>query len=186
MISYLVNLVKCSLLALLSLASRLFCCGRRRRRHSDQLLAPLHTSATKLLDNVAGASNWGEDDWENCEVVVDRGAAPQHSMTTTDHIAAYRYKVAAERQPSVPEPEPEPDLFSDMEPEIRRQKKVFIGAPGGSGTAGQGSRLNAAAAEPSLSSGPELQDWSEEQQSSGWDEEEITDAALKQHRRAVR
>ena len=55
--------------------------------------------------------------------------------TTSDHIAAYRQQIAAVRQNSVPEEDQQPavDLFADMVPDIKRQRKVFLALPSNRG-----------------------------------------------------
>ena len=114
-----------------------------------------------------------------CEVVIDK------PKTTSDHIAAYRQQVTAVRQPSVPEeePEPEPDLFADMAPEIKRQRRIFVGKD--SPSQRQSSRLAAENIDPLITMGSELENWDEEGASRGWECEEMTEA-LRSHRKGKR
>lgn len=182
MLQCILSKIKSLLLGTLSLISRLLCCLRRRRRNSDPVipvsLNSASSSASRLVNEVAGATNWDDDDWDNCEVVIDK------PRTTSDHIAAYRQQVTAVRQISVPEPEPEPDLFADMAPDIRKQRKIFIGKD--SPSHGGSSRLTAENVDPLISLGSELENW-DEAGTRGWecDDEEMTEA-LKSHRKGKR
>ena len=102
MLQCILSKIKSLLLSALHLVSRLFCCLRRRRRSSDPVIpvsvaSSVSREASRLVNEVAGATNWDDDDWDNCEVVIDK------PRTTSDHIAAYRQTVTAVRQPSVPE-----------------------------------------------------------------------------------
>mgnify|MGYP001447432628 CR=1 FL=1 len=115
MLQCILSKIKSLLLSALHLVSRVFCCLRRRRRSSDPVIpvsvaSSVSREASRLVNEVAGATNWDDDDWDNCEVVIDK------PKTTSDHIAAYRQQVTAVRQPSVPEeePEPEPDPTEDQ------------------------------------------------------------------------
>merc|ERR1712059_25519 len=107
------------------------------RRGSDAGI-PVNISSSascpnQFMNEVAGGTNWEEDDWEACEVVIDRGDPAeggrnnvQIPRSTTDHIAAYRQAQHVARQKSE-EKEVESDLFSDMVPKIKKQKKIFVG-----------------------------------------------------------
>merc|ERR1719180_370910 len=104
---------------------------------------------------MAEGAHWGEDDWEACEVVIDRGDPTRSTSpprTTTDHISAYGQHMILAKQKSLEEAKEreegkaEQDLFSDMAPTIKRQKKVFVGERGGA--AEQGSRLRAVEHDP--------------------------------------
>ena len=185
MLQCILSKIKSLLLGTLSLISRLLCCLRRRRRNSDPVipvsLNSASSSASRLVNEVAGATNWDDDDWDNCEVVIDK------PRTTSDHIAAYRQQqVTAVRQISVPEPEePEPDLFADMAPDIRKQRKIFIGKNSPS-HGGSSSRLTAENGDPLISLGSELENWDEDG-TRGWecDDQEMHEA-LKSHRKGKR
>ena len=178
--------IKSLLLSALHLVSRLFCCFRRRRRSSDTVI-PVSVSssvtreASRLVNEVAGATNWDDDDWDNCEVVIDK------PRTTSDHIAAYREQMTAVRQTSVTEEvtEPEPDLFADMAPDIKRQRRIFVGKD--SPSQRQSSRLTAENIDPLITMGSELENWDEDGGSRGWecDTEEMTEA-LRSHRKGKR
>lgn len=164
MIAYLLNKIKSIILGVLHLINRIMCCIKKRRLSSDSGI-PLH------MDNGANKSSsfteetsWDEE-WDSCEVVVDNPSVPK---TTNDHIAAYRQHVAVARQKSVSEEkEVEPDLFSDMAPQIKKQKKVFVGKE--SPTQRQ-SRLSALNTDPIMTMGAELGNWGD--QNTGWDPED--------------
>ena len=186
MLYYIICRLKHLLLAVGSIFSKIFCCFRRRRRNSDSII-PVNVAktASNFINDVAGGTNWDYDDWDNCEIVIDK------PKTTQDHIAAYRHQVAV-RQNSAGLPEatePEVDLFAGMVPDIKKQRKVFVGQEGREDRGGQ-RRLSVASAEaaPLVSMGSELANWEEEESlnQQGWDcEEELSDA-LRSHRRAKR
>ena len=123
MIALLLNKFKSLLLGALDLLGSILCC-RKNMKHQSGI--PLHRSdSSSKLINDDGGTTWEDDDWDSCEVVVDKPNIPQ---TTSDHIAAYRQHVAVARQASATEEkEIEPDLFSDMAPSIKKQKKIFVG-----------------------------------------------------------
>ena len=182
MLQCILSKIKSLLLGTLSLISRLLCCLKRRRRNSDPVIPVSLNSASRLVNEVAGATNWDDDDWDNCEVVIDK-----KPRTTSDHIAAYREQMTAVRQTSVTEevPEPEPDLFADMAPDIKRQRRIFVGKD--SPSQRQSSRLTAENIDPLITMGSELENWDEEGASRGWecDTEEMTEA-LRSHRKGKR
>ena len=174
------------LLAIGGIFSKIFCCFRRRRRNSDSII-PVNVTktASNFINEVAGGTNWDDDDWDNCEIVIDKHQ-PQ-PRTTSDHIAMYRQQVAV-RQTSAQEEEkaePEVDYFTDMIPEIRRQRKVFVGKEKADGGPSRLSVVEVAAPAP-VSGGTELANW-EDGDTQGWDcqEDDLTDA-LRSHRRSRR
>ena len=84
MLQCLVSKLKSLLLGSLHLVSRLLCCLRRRRRSSDPVIpvsvdTSVSSTAARLVNEAAGATNWDNDDWDNCEVVIDK------PRTTSDH-----------------------------------------------------------------------------------------------------
>ena len=189
MLQCIVSKIKSLLLGTLNLVSRLLCCLRRRRRSSDPVIpvslgsaSSVTNAASRLVNEVAGATNWDDDDWDNCEIVIDK-----KPRTTSDHIAAYRQQVSAVRQISVPDQdqEPEPDLFADMAPDIKRQRKIFIGKDSPRSNKGS-SRLTAENVDPLITMGSELENWDEDG-NRGWecDDEEMHEA-LRSHRKAKR
>ena len=79
MLQCIVSKIKSLLLGTLNLVSRLLCCLRRRRRSSDPVIpvslgsaSSVTSSASRLVNEVAGATNWDDDDWDNCEIVIDK------------------------------------------------------------------------------------------------------------------
>ena len=134
-------------------------------------------SSSNFTNDVAEGSKWEDDDWDSCEVVVDKPNIPQ---TTSDHIAAYRQHVAVARQASVTEEkEQEQDLFSDMTPSIKKQKKIFVGKESPSQ---RNSRLTAQNIDPINTMGAELGNWGD--QNTGWEpeDEDIIDVMKEQKR----
>jgi len=141
-----------------------------------------NTSCDTLMNSMAEGAHWGEDDWEACEVVIDRGdptRSPSPPRTTTDHISAYRQHMILAKQKSEEAKEredaaAEQDLFSDMAPTIKRQKKIFVGEQrGGSGGAEQGSRLRAVEQDPLMCAGAELGSWEDgTSNTAGWQPED--------------
>lgn len=168
------NKLKSIFLGILNLIGRILCCVKKRRRSSDSGI-PVSTvsggqGCDSLLNSVAEASHWGEDDWDNMEVVIDKGdpTRGEEQRSTSEHISAYRHHQAAARQKSEEVLE-EPDLFSDMVPTIKKQKKVFIGqAP----RQEQGSRLKAVEQDPLVGLGAELGSWEEAGNPGGWEAED--------------
>ena len=187
MLYYIICKLKHLLLAVGSIFSKIFCCFRRRRRNSDSIIpVKVAKTASNFINEVAGGTNWDYDDWDNCEIVIDK------PKTTQDHIAAYRHQVAV-RQNSAEASETaeaEVDLFAGMAPAIKKQRKVFVGNERRDGSNGGQSRLSVANAEvaPLVSPGSELTNWEDEsQEQQGWDcEEEQLSDALRSHRRAKR
>ena len=187
MLYYIVCKLKHLLLAVGSIFSKIFCCFRRRRRNSDSII-PVNVAktASNFINDVAGGTNWDDDDWDNCEIVIDK------PKTTQDHIAAYRQQVTVRQNSAelAETAEPEVDLFAGMVPDIKRQRKVFVGSDRREGSGGGQSRLSVANAEatPLVSPGSELTNWEDESpEQQGWDcEEEQLSDALRSHRRAKR
>ena len=182
MIAYLLNKIKSVILGALNLISKILCCIKKRRRSSDLGIPVNNPNATSKFSNeVGGETNW--DDWDSCEVVIDKSNIPEAPKTTSDHIAAYRQHVAVARQNSVTEEEkPEEDLFSDMAPEIKKQKKVFVGKESPSQ---RQSRLSAQNVDPIITMGAELGNWGD--QNTGWEaeDEDLIDV-LKEQKKAKR
>jgi len=187
MLLCLIQKLKSLLLGTLNLISNILCCWKRRRRNSDSVIpVSVVNSASKLVNDVAGATNWDDDDWDSCEIVIDKH---RHSepRTTSDHIAAYRQQIAAVRQNSVPEEDQQPavDLFADMVPDIKRQRKVFVGKESPR-LRDVGSRLSAQNIDPLISMGADLENW-EESENAGWEcNDEEMNEALRSHRRGKR
>jgi len=181
MLACIINKLKSIILATLNLLSKILCCMKRRRRSSDAGI-PVKagsTSCDTLMNSMAEGAHWGEDDWEACEVVIDRGdptRSPSPPRTTTDHISAYRQHMILAKQKSLEEAKEreeaaEQDLFSDMAPTIKRQKKIFIGERNGGGE--QGSRLRAVEHDPLMSAGAELGTWEDgSSNTAGWQPED--------------
>ena len=140
-------------------------------------------SSSNFTNDVAEGSKWEDDDWESCEVVVDKSNIPEAPKTTSDHIAAYRQHVTVARQVSISEEkELEQDLFSDMAPEIKKQKKIFVGKESPSQ---RQSRLTAQNIDPIITMGAELGNWGD--QNTGWEaeDEDLIDV-LKEQKRVKR
>jgi len=178
MIAYLLNKLKSLILAVLDLFRKMICCIKRQRHNSG---IPLHNKpvASGFHKDMEDTS-WDNEGWDACEVVVDRVEIPAAPRTTSEHIAMYRQNVAVSRQKSVPDnEESEPDLFSDMTPQIKKQKKLFIGPKS---SVSEQSRLNIENIDPVMTMGSELGNW--EEQKAGWDpeDEDIMDA-VRDHRR---
>ena len=188
MLLCLVNKLKALILGTLNLISKILCCLKRKRRNSSDIPVSVNVAntASKFVSEVAAATNWDDDDWDNCEIVIDKQNS--EPRTTSDHIAAYREQMASIRQHSVSETEDivqEPDLFADMVPDIRKQKKVFVGKDSPR-QRDLGSRLSAQNVDPIITRGAELEDW-EDSANTGWDyDDDDMNEALKSHRRAKR
>ena len=184
MLYYIICKLKHLLLAVGSIFLKICWCFRRRRRNSDSII-PVNVAktASNFINDVAAGTNWDDDDWDSCEIVIDK------PRTTQDHIAAYRQQVAV-RQNSAElseTPEPEMDLFAGMAPDIKKQRKVFVGQESSGGQ----SRLSVADVDGApllVPGGSELTNWEEaSQEQQGWDcEEEQLSDALRSHRRAKR
>merc|ERR1719370_2441537 len=81
--------------------------------------------------------------------------------------------------------EAEADLFSDMAPTIRKQKKIFIGDRGGGVGEERGSRLRAVEQDPLMTAGAELGSWEEgSATTAGWqpEDEDLGDVLREQKR----
>ena len=149
-------------------------------KHQAGIQALHRSDSSSKLINDEGGTNWEDDDWDSCEVVVDKPNIPQ---TTSDHIAAYRQHVEVARQASVTEEkEMEPDLFSDMAPSIKKQKKIFVGKKNPSQ---RENRLSAQNTDPINTMGAELGNWGDE--ITGWEpeDEDIIDVMKEQKRRKI-
>ena len=188
MLYYIICKLKHLLLAIGSIFSRICWCFRRRRRNSDSII-PVNVAktASNFINDVAAGTNWDDDDWDSCEIVIDK------PRTTQDHIAAYRQQVAVRQisAEAAETAEPVVDLFADMVPDIKKQRKVFVGQERKEDSGGGRSRLAVADAEsvPILvPGGSELANWEDESvEQQGWDcEEEQLSDALRSHRRAKR
>ena len=101
------------LLAIGGIFSKIFCCFRRRRRNSDSII-PVNVTktASNFINEVAGGTNWDDDDWDNCEIVIDKHQ-PQ-PRTTSDHIAMYRQQVAVRQTSAQEEEKAEPKQGEDF------------------------------------------------------------------------
>jgi len=194
MIACIINKLKSLILASLNLVSKILCCMKKRRRSSDAGI-PVKagsSSCDTLMTSMAEGAHWGDDDWEACEVVIDRGdptRPPSPPRTTTDHISAYRQHMILNKQKSEEvKEEAEADLFSDMAPTIRKQKKIFIGDRGGGGGEERGSRLRAVEHDPLMSAGAELGSWEEgSAHTAGWQpEDEDLGEVLREQKRSRR
>lgn len=100
-----------------------------------------------------------------------------------EHIEAYRSKLV--HQPPPPEPDPIPNFFEDMEPTIKKQKKILIGTDNNTNTYGSAfSRLEAVSDIPISA---DLEDWEENEQC-GWDEinDSNTKLLIRDKRREMR
>ena len=188
MLICIVSKLKSLILGTINLISKIICCWRRRRRNSDSIIpVSVASSASKIVGEVAGGTNWDDDDWDSCEVVVDR----DRPRTTEDHIAAYRHQISVVRQNSAPKEgdeaeQPEPDLFADMVPDIKRQRKVFVGQESPRHRDSAGSRLSAQNIDPIISMGADLENW-DESANKGWEyDDEDMNEALKSHKRGKR
>ena len=188
MLLCLVNKLKSLILGTLNLISKILCCWRRKRRNSSDIPVSVNVAntASKFASDVAAATNWDDDDWDNCEIVIDKQNS--EPKTTSDHIAAYREQMASIRQHSVSETEEEiqePDLFADMIPDIKKQKKVFVGKDSPRHR-DFGSRLSAQNIDPLITRGAELENW-EDSANTGWEyDDDDMNEALKSHRRGKR
>ena len=178
--------LKSLILGTINLISKIICCWRRRRRYSDSIIpVSVASSASKIVSEGAAGTNWDDDDWDSCEVVVDR------PRTTEDHIAAYRHQISVVRQNSAPKEgdvaeQPEPDLFADMVPDIKRQRKVFVGQESPRHRDSAGSRLSAQNIDPIISMGADLENW-DDSANKGWEyDDEDMNEALKSHKRGKR
>ena len=186
MLLCIINKIKSLLLGTLNLISNILCCWKRRRRFSDSDIpvSVANNKASKYVNEVAAATNW-DDDWDNCEIVIDR------PRTTSDHIAAYREQMVAVRQNSVPETEvstePEVDLFEGMVPDIKKQRKVFVGQDSPRQRE-VGSRLSVRNIDPIHSMSAELENWDDNVDvNAGWDcDQEELNQALRSHKRGYR
>ena len=76
----------------------------------------------------------------------------------------------------------EPDLFSDMAPSIKKQKKIFVGKESPSQ---RNSRLTAQNIDPINTMGAELGSWGD--QNTGWEpeDEDIIDVMKEQRRNKI-
>ena len=178
MIAFLLNKFKSIVLGILDLLNKIICCKKKQRHHSG---IPLHKNNSTLnsSDDVGG-TNWDDDGWDSCEVVVDKSNVPAAPQTTSDHIAAYRQHVSVARQKSLSEEkEEEPDLFSDMAPQIKKQQKIYVGKDSPNQ---RKNRLVAQNIDPIITMGAELGNWGDE--NTGWEaeDEDIIDV-MKEHKR---
>ena len=180
----LLNKIKSLVLGILGLISKLLCCIRKRRRSSDLGIDVNNlNSPSKFINDDTGATNWDNDDWDSCEIVIDKQNVPDAPNPTPDPITAYRQHLVTTRQNSAKEDTaPDTDLFSDMAPHIKIQQKLFIGKESPSQSI---NRLQAQNIDPMMTLGTELGNW--EDQDTGWDpEDDDLINVLKQQKRNKR
>jgi len=177
MSNFILTKLKAVILSLLKVFSRCLCFLKKRRNSEDLDTAMTITSINK---NETEPDSW--DDWGSPEIVI----ADKKPETTMDHIEAYRHSLALSRKKSEEEPPPEEtsDLFADMAPKIRKQKKVFVGKD----EAPERSRLavRPECTDPLLAMGSELGSWDAGETSGGWNSEEASLADLLREQRGKR
>ncbi|BES92078.1 Estrogen receptor Hypothetical protein site associated, antigen, 9 [Nesidiocoris tenuis] len=116
--------LKAVLVFLLNLVKRSLCCFRRRRKSSadvvpltDVGVVPDYKAQTRThadqREELANWNGWGDE--------------PKAPQSIEEHIQLYRSQRMAASQPeSNPQSESQVDFFQDMEPAIRKQKKVIL------------------------------------------------------------
>ncbi|XP_023336605.1 uncharacterized protein LOC111707698 [Eurytemora carolleeae] len=168
MLSFILAKIKAVILSLIKLFGRCLCC-LRKRRNSD---LGTQLTITSINKNENEPDSW--DEWGSPEIVI----SDKKPSTTSEHIEAYRQHLAITRQKSEePEPEEMMDLFVDMAPKIRKQKKIFVGKeekPASSRLA-----IRPECTDPVLALGSELESWGEGGTEAGWSEDSSLDDLLK-------
>jgi len=173
MVGFLGSKLKTVILSLVKIFSRCLC-FLWKQRESD-LGTPLTVSLNKSNTD---QDSW--DDWGGPEIVISH----KKKSTTGEHIEAYRQNLAVSRQKSLTTPEEE-DIFSDMTPQIRKQKKLFVGK-GAEVTPCDRFAVRPEGTDPLLSMSSELESWEEDQMKMGWSSEEASLADLLKEQRFKR
>ncbi|XP_037920294.1 receptor-binding cancer antigen expressed on SiSo cells isoform X1 [Hermetia illucens] len=172
-LSQLCGRIKIIILGIIGAFRRALCCFSRRRKPSQtdcEILQSVNvvsdtgrSTEVSLFVKQLGTSllisiyrQGGEKDWNSWD---------DTPRTVQEHIDHYRQKLA--RPPTPKEPEPEPDFFQDMTPQIKPQPKIFIPTKLES-TQTDFSRLQATTDIP-IPLAADLQDWAEEDPG-GWEE----------------
>jgi len=179
MIACIINRLKAVILSLLKVFQKCLC-FLRKRRDSDLGTRMTVKSVNK---NESEPDTW--DDWGSPEIVI----ADKRPVTTRDHIEAYRHTLVKQQVPRDDPPEEEQDLFSDMAPKIRKQKKIFIGKGEVEPQSSSLSRLapRPECTDPVLAMGSELESWEEDGvKSGGWNSDEGSLADLLRDQKAKR
>lgn len=85
------------------------------------IVCDLKISIFFIQNDDSAWNDWGDEG--PSEIVVSGRTKPN---SITDQIQAYRQSVQRKKS-EVEQPEPEPDLFGDMTPVVRKQRKVYVG-----------------------------------------------------------
>ncbi|CAD7090103.1 unnamed protein product [Hermetia illucens] len=153
-LSQLCGRIKIIILGIIGAFRRALCCFSRRRKPSQTDCEILQS--VNVVSDTGRSTEGGEKDWNSWD---------DTPRTVQEHIDHYRQKLA--RPPTPKEPEPEPDFFQDMTPQIKPQPKIFIPTKLES-TQTDFSRLQATTDIP-IPLAADLQDWAEEDPG-GWEE----------------
>lgn len=164
--------IKVFFLSIIGALRRAMCCFSRRRKSSDSDLQFVNVVKTEYSPSRTNESDRDWNSWDDTPRTVE------------EHIEQYRQKLG--RPPTPKEPEPEPDLFGDMMPEIKPQPVYYLGPKTEQKT--DFSRLEAKTDIP-IALEPELEDWSDETAiDAGWDEldPEATKKLIREKRKELR
>lgn len=148
----------------------------------------------------SNSTEW--DSWnDGFEVVVTGGSNSRKKIepeTVADHISAYRQSLQEARLQKQQQQEDlekeqkerqDRDLLAQLEPQVKQQRKVFVGSSGGKKQRkSSASRLGVQeeASDPILSMGNDLADWDQGGSggaAGGWEEEDLSEEIREQRRK---
>ncbi|KAG5684236.1 hypothetical protein PVAND_013474 [Polypedilum vanderplanki] len=169
-----IAIIKRFFLFLLRILRRALCCFSRKRLDSGSHYEDRLEVVVSDSPNYSKKSNVMERDWNSWD---------DKPRTVEEHIEQYRENLVKPKEPESVDVVETLDLFADMTPQIKKQKKVFINQGGNSNNFNNFSRLEATAV-AEIPTTNELEDWNEETNQAGWTE--IDDQNTKQLIRETR